>query len=117
MPDTYTLGRIELHPYEPRHLTQTEQRMMDGALRRSVKLSSPTPWHDPEDEFYGGIWWVPEGKGMRNASPGECAREIQRLRAQLSKIGEEMDHILRGNHDGWDRAMARIRDQIKGKMT
>lgn len=35
-------------------------------------------------EFYGGIWWVPDGTQMRNATPGECATEIMRLRKLLN---------------------------------
>lgn len=38
MTDKITVGRIDLGPTEPRHLTQTEQRMMDGALRQSLKI-------------------------------------------------------------------------------
>ena len=39
------------------------------------------------DEFYGGIWWVLDGSGkVRNATPGECAAEIQRLRAGIQAI-------------------------------
>jgi len=35
------------------------------------------------DEFQGNIWWRPAGGplgGLRSATPGECAQEIQRLR-------------------------------------
>jgi hypothetical protein len=36
------------------------------------------------DEFFKGIWWVPnESGGLRTATLGECAKEIQRLRAEL----------------------------------
>lgn len=39
------------------------------------------------DEFYGGIWWVPDGAGkLRNATPGECAHEIQRERAAILRL-------------------------------
>jgi hypothetical protein len=32
-------------------------------------------------EFWGEIWWVPNGAGkVRNATPKECAEEIKRLR-------------------------------------
>lgn len=35
-----------------------------------------------DDEFWEGIWWVPDGTGnVRNATPKECAAEIKRLRA------------------------------------
>ena len=38
-----------------------------------------------EDEFFGGIWWVPAKKGgLRNAKPSECAAEIRRLRTDLA---------------------------------
>lgn len=39
------------------------------------------------DEFWGGIWWVPDGTGsLRNATPGECAHEIQRARAAILRL-------------------------------
>ena len=54
------------------------------------------------DEFHGGIWWVPAAEGgVRNARPGECAAEIQRLRAVLRIIAGEApcpDNLL-GNAD------------------
>jgi alpha-D-ribose 1-methylphosphonate 5-triphosphate synthase subunit PhnL len=41
MPDAdskTTVGRIDLGPTEPRNMTQTEQRMIDGALRQSARV-------------------------------------------------------------------------------
>jgi hypothetical protein len=39
------------------------------------------------DEFWQGLWWLPDGAGrLRNASPAECATEIQRLRACLAEL-------------------------------
>lgn len=38
MTDEPTVGRIDLGPTEPRQPTQTEQRVMDGALRRSISI-------------------------------------------------------------------------------
>lgn len=36
------------------------------------------------DEFWNGLWWVPDGVGrFRNASPRECAAEIMRLRERV----------------------------------
>lgn len=36
------------------------------------------------DEFWEGIWWVQDGTGkVRNATAGECAAEIARLRATV----------------------------------
>ena len=36
------------------------------------------------DEFWHGVWWVPDSDGgVRNATPGECAEEIKRLRKEL----------------------------------
>ena len=43
------VGRIDLGPIEPRHLTQTEQRALDGALRRATVRTGSAP--DPL-----GIW-------------------------------------------------------------
>lgn len=40
-----SVGRIDLGPTEPRHLTQREQRVMDAALRKSHKVLP-----DPEVE-------------------------------------------------------------------
>jgi hypothetical protein len=43
--------------------------------------SDPTP----TDEFYGNLWWRPDGAGrLRSATLGECAGEIQRLRGVLA---------------------------------
>jgi len=38
-----------------------------------------------DDEFMGGIWWVPAGGQMRSATLGECCAEIKRLRAELKE--------------------------------
>ncbi len=58
-------------------------------------MSKPetTPAPDPEDEFYGGIWWVRVAPdcGLRSASPGECAAEIKRLRAALMEVVKATD--------------------------
>jgi hypothetical protein len=49
-------------------------------------MSETTRPADPEDEFYGGVYWVKGhdelglGPGLRTATPGECASEIRRLR-------------------------------------
>lgn len=66
-------------------LRAEESRKMSGitereALARAIcKVAT--------DEFWEGIWWVPDGTGnVRNATPGECATEIQRLRAALAEI-------------------------------
>lgn len=45
MTEPMQIGRIDLGPVEPRRLTQTEQRVMDAALRRSVTIL-----FDPEVE-------------------------------------------------------------------
>ena len=40
-----------------------------------------------DDEFLHGIWWVSDGeRGLRNASPMECATEIKRLRAENAEL-------------------------------
>lgn len=42
---------------------------------------------DDVDEFLHGIWWVSDGVGgLRDASLGECATEIKRLRASVKAI-------------------------------
>lgn len=47
-------------------------------------MSKPDPQATAFDEFWEGIWWVPDVAGkVRNATPGECAAEIKRLRAEL----------------------------------
>lgn len=63
-----TVGRIDLGPTEPRHLSQTEQRMMDGALRRSVKLVA-----DHDDE-------------------------INRLRAEIERLRSGIQAMIDGNY-------------------
>ena len=47
-------------------------------------------------EFWGGLWWVPDGAGkVRNATPGECAEEIKRLRDEVaSPLSEARDDLL-----------------------
>ena len=46
---------------------------------------------DPEDEFWGGIWWVKahDAFGLRSAAPGECAAEIKRLRGVVEAAEAE----------------------------
>ncbi len=40
-----------------------------------------------DDEFFHGIWWVPDGPGMlRDARLSECATEIKRLRAEVRRL-------------------------------
>lgn len=47
-----------------------------------------------DDEFWGGIWWVPDGTGsLRNATPGECATEIQRARAAVSRLTVRVNEL------------------------
>lgn len=43
---------------------------------------------DPKDMFCGGLYWVRNvpGLGLRSALPGECAAEIQRLRAGIQAM-------------------------------
>lgn len=39
------------------------------------------------DQFCGDIYWVKEPTGgLRNATPGECAAEIKRLRAGIQAM-------------------------------
>lgn len=45
-----------------------------------------------DDEFWEGIWWVPDGTGnVRNATPKECAAEIKRLRAACLEWQQDAD--------------------------
>jgi hypothetical protein len=84
------------------------------------------------DEFKHGIWWVQhEAEGwLRSANLGECAKEIQRLRAELANARknalEEAVRIAesqrRGNPPGNARISARyieeeIRKLIEGDPT
>jgi hypothetical protein len=39
-----------------------------------------------EDLFAMGLWWVPDGDRLRNATPGECCAEIKRLTSALERI-------------------------------
>lgn len=68
-------------------------------------MSDPTS-KTTDDEFYGGIWWVPDGAGggVRNATPGECAAEIKRLRALWSELEDrvndlKMDILVQGERN------------------
>jgi hypothetical protein len=67
------------------------------------------------DEFMGGIWWVPADNTascsgiVRNASPKECADEIMRLRRLLAAI-IETDERGQGYAEAMDAAKA-IGDQ------
>jgi hypothetical protein len=48
--------------------------------------------HNPTDEFWSGVWWVPNDGAdrieyrLRSATLGECAAEIQRLRARVAEL-------------------------------
>jgi hypothetical protein len=47
-----------------------------------------------DDEFRGGIWWIPDGAGtLRNATPRECAAEIKRARAAVSRLTVRVDEL------------------------
>lgn len=49
------------------------------------------------------------------ASFGTAAdAEMARLHRMIQAIGDKIDDILRGHHDGWDRAMSALRDEIRG---
>lgn len=72
--------------------------------------SKPGTTHpDVVDEFLHGIWWVSDDVGgMRDASLGECATEIQRLRAKLRKI-EQAAWVQYEAHGAWSG----LRDCLK----
>lgn len=57
-----------------------------------------------DDEFLHGIWWVSDGaRGLRNASPMECATEIRRLRRiedAAKCIKHWHDHVFPDGSEG-----------------
>ena len=61
-----------------------------------------------DDEFWEGIWWVPDGTGkVRNATPGECAAEIKRLRGVIMSVQRSsFDAGFDAGQDGDIRAWA-----------
>jgi hypothetical protein len=59
----------------------------------------------PTDEFYGNLWWRPDGAGkLRAATLGECAGERQRLRAEVDNLRRALARVLTGdleNTEAW----------------
>lgn len=50
-------------------------------------MADPVSQTTEPDEFWNGIWWLPDGHGrLRNASVKECADEIKRLRAEVDRL-------------------------------
>ncbi len=64
-----------------------------------------TPAADPPDLLHG-LFWVRSGAGWVNATPGQCADEIARLRAALRRHGGHTSGCRwRGGFDcncGWE---------------
>jgi hypothetical protein len=55
-------------------------------------MSEQPPRLADTDEFRFGIWWVPDEAQpvkLRNATLGECAAEIIRLREALAVLAED----------------------------
>lgn len=64
-------------PRKPAHAVKE----FSAPKRPDMSAAGPQDALRPEDEFYGGIWWVRSVGGLRSASFGECAIEIKRLQA------------------------------------
>lgn len=63
------------------------------------------------DEFWQGIWWVPDVAGkVRNATPSECAAEIMRLRDERDALRRSMSmtdtRLIQGALTAASRALA-----------
>jgi hypothetical protein len=77
-----SVGRIDLGPTEPRHLTQSEQRMMDAALRRSVR---PAPADDMWRVDVAGIPISVRGEAAKDHLEA-VVRQMARMKLALNKL-------------------------------
>lgn len=74
---------IETTMFAPHELpldAETHAKYLETA-RAAIIIADAEP-----DDMFGGIYWVPTPKGMRSATPGECAKEITRLRARVREL-------------------------------
>ena len=73
-------------------LTQNREKVRIRYRAMVAEWMKSLPKPESEDEFFGGVWWVPDGAGgVRSASPGECALALRQARAEIKRLTDLPD--------------------------